>query len=177
MRQYLSSTRRKVFLGLTIFGLVAILLAGTATFLSHPQTAQASRTKNLLTTYWYQHFGPGSGNEQEGDDDGGDAAAAAQLAGDIAFPATKVGADQMLGARNAYKNLFNKWGTDGGRTAWQPVGPTTTDVSEFWTYTGNASVTSGRITALGVGSVCHSGDCRLYLGAAGGGVWRTDDAL
>jgi hypothetical protein len=174
MRQYLSSTRRKVFFGLTIFGLVAILFAGTATFLSHPQTAQASRTKNLLTSYWYQHFGPGSGNEQEGDDD---AAAAAQLAGDVAFPATKVGTDQILGAQNAFKNLYNSWGTADTRSAWQSVGPNTTNVSEFWTYTGNPSVTSGRITALGIGSVCHPGDCRLYLGAAGGGVWRTDNAL
>jgi hypothetical protein len=179
VRLYRSSTRRKVFFGLTIFGLVAILVAGTAAFLNRPQAAQASRTKNQLNTIYYQYFGPGAGEEQGSDDneDNPDAAAAAQLAGDVAFPATKVGADQILGAQNAFKNLYNGWGTDDNRSAWKPVGPSTTNVSEFWTYTGDPSVTSGRITALGIGSVCHPGDCRLYLGAAGGGVWRTDDAL
>ena len=39
------------------------------------------------------------------------------------------------------------------------------------------ALTTLLVTALGIGSVCHPGDCRLYLGAAGGGVWRTDDAL
>jgi len=43
VRLYLSSARRKVFFGLTIFGLVAILFAGVAVFVFHPQSAQASR--------------------------------------------------------------------------------------------------------------------------------------
>jgi hypothetical protein len=165
--------------GLTIFGLVAILVAGTAAFLNHPQSVSASRTKNILNTNYYKYFGPGSGQDTEErfGDDNEDAAAAAQLAGDVAYPATKVGADQILGAQNAFRTLYNNWGTDDDRSAWEPVGPNTTNVSEFVTFTGNPSVTSGRITALGVGSVCHVGDCRLYLGAAGGGVWRTDDAL
>jgi hypothetical protein len=168
-----------VFIGLTIFGLAAILVAGTATFLYHPQTAQASRTQNFTTSWWYQHRGEGSGTglEDKYSDNTLDGAAAAQLAGDVAYPATNVGADQMLGAQNAYKNLYNGWGTDDDRSAWKPVGPNTSNVSDFWTYTGNPSITSGRITALGIGSVCRPGDCRLYLGAAGGGVWRTDDAL
>jgi hypothetical protein len=179
LRLNLSSTRRKVFFGLTIFGLAAILVASTAAFLYHPQTAKASRTQNFTTSYWYQHYGEGSnsGLEDKYNDNTLDGAAAAQLEGDRAYPATKVGADQILGAQDAYKNVYNGWGTDDDRSAWKPVGPNTSNVSEFWTYTGNPSITSGRVTALGIGSVCHPGDCRLYLGAAGGGVWRTDDAL
>jgi hypothetical protein len=36
---------------------------------------------------------------------------------------------------------------------------------------------SGRITALTISSNCTKNDCRLYLAAAGGGVWRTLKAL
>jgi len=178
LRLHLSSTRRKVFLGLTIFGLAAILGAGTAAFLYHPQPAQASRTKNFTTSWWYQHYGEGSGSglEEKYNDNTLDGAAAAQRAGDVAYPATNVGPAQILGAQNAHKNV-SKNGPDSNGSSWTPVGPNTSNVSEFWTYTGSPSITSGRITALGIGSVCHPGDCRLYVGAAGGGVWRTNDAL
>jgi hypothetical protein len=36
---------------------------------------------------------------------------------------------------------------------------------------------SGRITALVIGSKCVPGNCRMWVGAGGGGVFRTDDAL
>jgi hypothetical protein len=174
----LSSTRRKVFFGLTIVGLVAILVAGTATFLYHPQTAKASRTTNFTTSHFYKTYGEGSnsGLEDRYNDNTLDGAAAAQRAGDVAYPATNVGPAQILGAQNAHKNV-SKNGVDSNVSSWTPVGPNTSNVSEFWTYTGNSSITSGRITALGIGSICHPGDCRLYVGAAGGGVWRTNNAL
>src|SRR3954453_9280103 len=38
-------------------------------------------------------------------------------------------------------------------------------------------LTSGRITAVVSSPSCVSGDCRMWLAAADGGVWRTDDAL
>src|SRR4029079_13761852 len=36
---------------------------------------------------------------------------------------------------------------------------------------------SGRVTALTIDPKCNAEKCRLYLGAAGGGVWRTKDGL
>jgi hypothetical protein len=42
---------------------------------------------------------------------------------------------------------------------------------------GKDYVASGRVTALAVNSNCTKQDCRLYVGAAGGGVWTTDRAL
>jgi hypothetical protein len=62
-------------------------------------------------------------------------------------------------------------------TAWQLIGPSVADVPNILTFTGTEYVTSGRITALGIAPTCAPGNCRLYVGAAGGGVWRTDDAL
>jgi hypothetical protein len=178
LRRYLSSTRRRVFFGLTIFGLAAILVASTAAFLYRPQSAQASRSRNFTTSYWYQHYGEGSSSDLEAkySDNTLDGAAATQLAGDAAYPATNVGPAQMIGAQNAHKNVA-KSGPASTVHSWTSVGPNTSNVSEFWTYPGTPSVVSGRITALGIGSSCQPGNCRLYVGAAGGGVWRTNDAL
>ena len=167
-----------MFFGLTIFGLAAILVASAAAFLSRPQSAQASRSKNFTASWWYQNRGEGSNTDLEAkySDNTLDGAAAAQRAGDAAYPATNVGPAQILGAQNAHKNVA-KSGPASTVHSWTPVGPNTSNVSEFWTYPGTPSIVSGRITALGIGSSCQPGDCRLYVGAAGGGVWRTNDAL
>ena len=44
-------------------------------------------------------------------------------------------------------------------------------------FSGRGYADSGRITALAIAPTCQAGNCRLWLAAAGGGVWRTDDAL
>jgi hypothetical protein len=45
------------------------------------------------------------------------------------------------------------------------------------TFSGREYYDSGRITALAIAPTCQPGNCRLWVAAAGGGVWRTDDAL
>jgi hypothetical protein len=45
------------------------------------------------------------------------------------------------------------------------------------TFSGREYYDSGRITALAIASTCQPGNCRLWVAAAGGGVWRTDDAM
>ncbi len=35
----------------------------------------------------------------------------------------------------------------------------------------------GRTTSLAIAPTCKPGNCRLWLGVAGGGVWRTKNAL
>jgi hypothetical protein len=62
-------------------------------------------------------------------------------------------------------------------TSWELAGPVDPYVPYLSTYTFRETNVSGRITALAIGPTCGPGDCRLWVGAAGGGVWRTDDAL
>ena len=62
-------------------------------------------------------------------------------------------------------------------SAWELIGPSVADVPDILTFTGTEYVTSGRITALGIAATCTVSNCRLYVGAAGGGVWRTDNGL
>jgi hypothetical protein len=44
-------------------------------------------------------------------------------------------------------------------------------------YVPNEYVAGGRTTSLALAGDCDNGHCRLYAGPAGGGLWRTDNAL
>jgi hypothetical protein len=67
---------------------------------------------------------------------------------------------------------------DSHEADWEEVGPFTLDVAREATQTnGIPTQWSGRVTAMAVDPRCDEDDCRLYVGAAGGGVWRTDNAL
>jgi hypothetical protein len=61
--------------------------------------------------------------------------------------------------------------------AWTLAGPSTTNFPDVLTFSGAAYTTSGRITALAVDPACSNRRCRAWAAAAGGGVWRTDNAL
>jgi hypothetical protein len=60
---------------------------------------------------------------------------------------------------------------------WVSLGPTEALYPAVLGRTGVSYVASGRITALAVGNTCTERRCRLYVGAAGGGIWRTQQAL
>ena len=54
---------------------------------------------------------------------------------------------------------------------WTSLGPLTT-------LTTGAESVSGRVSALAISPTCRlDGRCRLWVGTAGGGVWRTDRAM
>src|ERR687888_2252825 len=62
---------------------------------------------------------------------------------------------------------------------WQFIGPDDPFAPGPTTESLRDSITSGRITALGVNQGCDAGGtgtgaCRVYVAAAGGGVWRSD---
>jgi hypothetical protein len=68
----------------------------------------------------------------------------------------------------------------GGRPsvgAWQLIGPSKSDAPDILTFSGAEYFTSGRVTALAIDPSCSKSRCRVWVGAAGGGVWRTENAL
>jgi hypothetical protein len=66
---------------------------------------------------------------------------------------------------------------------WKSIGPTNAVYPALLNRTSAPYVASGRITALAIDPRCglddddEEGACRLFVGAAGGGIWRTDNAL
>jgi hypothetical protein len=101
--------------------------------------------------------------------------ASAENYSDMAYPHANIDFAQQQGALRAAKRN----GGDGhGGPSWDEVGPYTLNIAREATQTnGIPTQWSGRITALVVDPGCDDDDCRLYAAAAGGGVWRTDDAL
>ncbi len=90
-----------------------------------------------------------------------------------AFPNDSIDPQQSRAARAAWGSL----GSD-GRGAWRQVAPSVNPTPAIVTYTGRDTTVSGRVTALALSPGCgkdQGGDCHLWLGAAGGGVWRLED--
>ena len=95
---------------------------------------------------------------------------------DRAYPADYVPFSFTVNAQAAWTKIKsqknkNKVGN------WTLAGPSTSNFPDILTFSGAAYTTSGRITALAIGPTCTNGNCTLWVGAAGGGVWRTNNAL
>src|SRR5260370_8401883 len=84
--------------------------------------------------------------------------------------------DQTIAAQNAWAALAAGAGSP---RAWQLVGPSTARVPAVLNVLGDIAdyVTAGGVTAMAIGPSCQHGACRVYVGAAGGGIWRTPDGL
>ena len=97
------------------------------------------------------------------------------LAYQQAFPA-EVGSPDVVRANAQKYAVYAASVNRGGATpedVWQNLGPTT--VAHSGNATGNIS---GRVSALAISSRCAVvGGCRMWVGTAGGGVWRTEDAM
>jgi hypothetical protein len=96
-----------------------------------------------------------------------------------AYPAAvdEIALDATLNAHSAFASIAARSSAGGG--AWQLIGPSRATYPGVLNFLGDHDqyVASGRITALAIGPSCSSAECTLYLGAAGGGVWRTTKAL
>ncbi|HEX4583434.1 MAG TPA: hypothetical protein VH183_01310 [Burkholderiaceae bacterium] len=92
-----------------------------------------------------------------------------------AYPAAHVDYSRHRGAAAAFDALSSD--APAISATWKELGPFDPVVAAPATYTGRPAKDSGRITALAISHRCVAGDCRLYVGAAGGGIWLTADAL
>jgi hypothetical protein len=102
--------------------------------------------------------------------------AAVQELSALAYPASSVSSKQQKAARDFFTGTIAARGKSSGNS-WQLAGPSTATVDSFLNRTSADYVTSGRITAEAIAPTCVSGNCKMWIAAAGGGIWRTDDAL
>jgi len=74
-----------------------------------------------------------------------------------------------------FRGLAYRSGGDPLEPVWTSLGPETVLQSAT---SGLSTSVSGRVSTLAISPTCErQGRCRLWVGTAGGGVWRTDDAL
>src|SRR5213596_3868262 len=96
-----------------------------------------------------------------------------------AFPATDIPIALRRNAHAAWASVRGRSGREAANAlgAWTLAGPSTSNAPDILTFSGAAYTTSGRITALAVDPSCSARRCRVWAAAAGGGVWRTTNAL
>jgi hypothetical protein len=96
---------------------------------------------------------------------------------DRAYPQNAIAFGQTLRAIAADKRIKSR----GARypSKWVSAGPDTLQVAQLGTqHWGRPTQWSGRVSAMAVDTRhCSATACKLYIGAAGGGVWRTNNAL
>lgn len=80
-------------------------------------------------------------------------------------------------AKNTFKNIAAQ-GDPNGNNHWQAYGPIQHSIEPgVLAFSGATDATASRATALVVARTCVPGNCRLWVGTSGGGVWLTNDAL
>src|SRR5439155_21119467 len=107
--------------------------------------------------------------------DRGPMAAAEEAYAHRAYPASDVPFKLTVDAQKAWANVMTMSQPSAG--VWTLVGPSIPNVPDILTFSGRDYTTSGRITALAITPTCTNNNCTLWVGPAGGSVWRTIKAL
>ena len=97
-----------------------------------------------------------------------------------AYPATEIPFSATVNAQQAFKNAKARKAPKNSPGTWTLTGPSTARVPATLSFYGGANkdyVTGGRITALAIDPACSTTKCTLWVAAAGGGIWRTNNAL
>ncbi len=104
----------------------------------------------------------------------------AYLAAADAYPAKDITPAQVQKAEDTFAALSSKndarWNPGIGNN-WDQIAPQTNATEPgVLAFTGDTNTTASRTTALVVDPDCKAWDCRIWVGASGGGVWTTKDA-
>jgi hypothetical protein len=122
---------------------------------------------------------PGNGGESSE----GPSAAADYAFEQRAYPDDAISLAEINRATSAAKALQKQFPTGKGKPGtWVSVGPKDalypfTDLRDLTSYVPNAYSAGGRTNAIAIAPNCKPGNCRMWIGPAGGGLWRTDNAL
>jgi len=181
----LTSTSAFSYLRVAVAGtlvLAAVALAVTATKTSGPLQARKSTVNEDAFSKFRQDRDqlPSSKFALPGvERDGSPRLAAEEDYANRAYPATDIPFSATLNTRTAFQKVQTRSNSNPNSNigAWNLIGPSTGNVSDILTFSGAPTTYSGRITALAIDSTCNNITCRLWVAAAGGGVWRTTNGL
>src|SRR5436309_501326 len=99
------------------------------------------------------------------------------------YPANVIPPSMVQNAKKTFNKIATQTAASSSNTStsnnhWQSYGPLQNSVQPgVLSFSGATTATASRDTALVIAPTCAPGNCRLWVGTAGGGVWRTDDAL
>src|SRR6266540_2579551 len=123
---------------------------------------------------------PGNGGEPS---EGPGSAEAAELAA-LAYPDTDIPLARLKAAASSFSAAKGRPFPSGkGRPgSWVSIGPSQADYPFFdgrdlTLYVPNDYLAASRINAMAIAPDCRAGHCRMWVGPAGGGIWRTENAL
>jgi hypothetical protein len=187
-----SFTRNRLASHLRIASVVTLMSAAAAmafvavkTSTSTSHATSTSRAKISMSRFRALHqdaFETSLGATRSGEPEGSKKihnGRAQQLYDDRAYPRKFIEAAQQATAANAAKAIAALAPLI--PASWQAVGPNgvAADALVASESTGATvgTIYSGRATAIAVSAPCNPGGCTLFLGAAGGGVWKTTNAL
>jgi hypothetical protein len=95
-----------------------------------------------------------------------------------AFPADEIPLQLSLDARQAWSSVKSRSNSNKNKAGkWAMIGPSHPNMPGLLVFSGADYTTSGRVTALALDPSCTEEKCRLWIGAAGGGIWRTKNAM
>jgi hypothetical protein len=101
----------------------------------------------------------------------------AYLSASKTYPANVIPPAVVQNAKATFDKIA-KQGDPQGNNHWNSYGPLQNSIQPgVLSFSGATTPTASRDTALVVAPTCVPGKCRLWVGTAGGGVWRTNDAL
>jgi hypothetical protein len=165
--------RRRKWLAIALAAAAALIVAlsaGLATS-SHRSAHQAFLMKaDSAEQSW---------TDKSGVEEGPAATYEAEQAALRAYPADSIPFNALQDSLKTAAKLEKAHGHKAGQ--WMQLGPT--QQAKYPAFLdqflggGKDYVASGRVTALAINQNCTEKACRLYVGAAGGGVWTTDRAL
>src|SRR5207245_9992519 len=124
------------------------------------------------------------------------ATAAQEQYANRAYPNSAIGFEQVIASQQAFQAV-KQHGKGSGKAGassstgaaevgsansspWTLIGPSSDRVDSFLSYTPGAGagvISSGRVSAIAVAPDCSASSCRVWVGAAGGGIWMTSNGL
>src|SRR5262245_24323661 len=196
--------RMRLALALAAVGLVAVgavFVAGGSSNRSTAPVVAATSSDGDLSPALAKHLAnleqsiPGQGGEPSGESTGnspGSSTASLEEFAQMAYPKNDVPLSSITPARAAYqaaKARTHAAGPASNEPEWEQVGPKTAlyQFTPFRTsrgYVPQEYAAGGRTTDLAIDPNCglhnsmgRSARCRMWITPAGGGVWRTENAL
>lgn len=97
----------------------------------------------------------------------------------LAYPDTDISAAKAAEWQAAFAQVSNRGRGNGPKVpgVWNSIGPTKALYPAFLNRHNSDYVTAGRVTSMALDPDCTNQRCTMWIGAAGGGVWRTNKAL